>query len=79
MPAQFASRQDWLTCDECDGRSFSDPAKPFHYPECSQYMAWRFGSPAPKPVPHIVYEEDAWWGDPVLEDYYREAIPGEEI
>jgi hypothetical protein len=34
-----------LTCSECQGRSFSDPTQPYHYPKCSQYRAWRFGSP----------------------------------
>ena len=42
MRAQFADRRKWVTCSECQGRSFSDPTKPYHYPRCSSYAAWRF-------------------------------------
>ena len=33
-----------LRCNECGGRSFSDPSLPYHYPQCSKYAAWRFGA-----------------------------------
>jgi hypothetical protein len=43
MRAQYANRQQWMTCSECQGRSFSDPTKAYHYPSCSKYRGWRFG------------------------------------
>lgn len=43
MPSpQFTERTRWVTCPECQGRSFSDPTKLYHYPECSRYRGWRF-------------------------------------
>ena len=32
-----------LECSECNGRSFTDPTKEFHWPDCSKYHDWRFG------------------------------------
>ena len=32
-----------LVCDECLGRSYADPTKIVHNPDCSRYTTWRFG------------------------------------
>ena len=32
-----------LICDECMGRSYADPTKIIHKPDCSRYSTWRFG------------------------------------
>ena len=70
---QFTDRTHWVTCNECQGRSYSDPTKPYHYPTCSKYREWRFG-PRRRPVaqPHV---EGV---DAVLEDFHREYAGGEE-
>ena len=46
MSIQTRGRNNALTCSECFGRSFSDPTRPYHYPKCSKYRAWRFKQPA---------------------------------
>lgn len=73
---QFADRTKWVTCNECDGRSFSDPTKTLHYPTCSKYREWRFG-PKAKPA-HYSYAEQDRHNDSVLEDFWREYAGGEE-
>ena len=69
---QFADRTRWVTCNECQGRSFSDPTKAYHYPECSKYREWRFGR-LEKVVGHAIPERDRILIDAVLEDLYRET------
>ena len=49
MTQHLGARRAAVECDECNGRSFTDPMKEFHYPECSKYARWRFG-PRPKTV-----------------------------
>ena len=43
MTQHHGFRRVGLVCDECHGRSFSDPTKAYHYPDCSQYARWRWG------------------------------------
>ena len=54
--SHLAGRREALECSECFGRSFSDPTKEYHYPECSRYSAWRFGPRGADPITQIIRE-----------------------
>ena len=75
MTQHLGARREALECNECNGRSFTDPMKEFHYPECSKYSRWRFGgrpytrmvasvSPVRKPrleIPICPHRKDGDW------------------
>ena len=57
MTQHLGYRRVGVICEECHGRSYSDPTATYHYPDCSQYAEWRFGS---KRLPNRLEAEDMY-------------------